>query len=208
MRPLPTKAIIPLSLSLAVLLLSACSIASDHRVPDGQSFARNYTTVAGDIDVGQLARIRNAKTVAGDIEIRERSRAKNLTTVAGDIHLAPDVTVDGSIKTVAGDISVDRGCTIVGNISTVAGHVTLAGSVIEGDVNLSHGKLDATQSRVLGTVRIRRSNADDTPITELTIGPDSEIREIVAEQGTKTRLRIHRSATVHSVSGVEPEYYE
>ncbi|HYC72062.1 MAG TPA: polymer-forming cytoskeletal protein [Opitutaceae bacterium] len=213
MRTIKTPALVPFCLSAALLLLTGCAqIAGGYRVPDDSDKSRSYSSIAGDIDVGRQGSIRNAKTIAGDIDIRERTRVGSLSSIAGSIRLAEEVRVAGSIKTVAGDVDLAEGCTVAGDISTVAGHVRLDGSEVIGDVTVSRGKLDLVRTRVGGTVHIRkfkRAGSDpDAEPAEVTIGPASTVKEVVAEKNAFVRVRIHRTAKVGTVTGIAPEYFD
>lgn len=199
-----------LGLGVAGLGFTGCAtVAEDYRIPDGASKMRGYTSVAGDITVGRQASIHNARTVAGDIDIGEGSRVGSLSTVAGDIHLAAGVKVEGSIRTVSGDVETSRGCTITGNVGTVAGHITLEHSAVAGNVTLTSGKLDLTGTRITGVLRVeaRDDDDDDKDTAKINIGPDSEVTEVIVEPKARARLRIHHTAKVGSVKGVEAEYY-
>lgn len=192
-----------------MLCFTGCAtVAEDYRIPDGASKMRGYTSVAGDIDVGRQASIRDAKTVAGNIDIREGGRSGSLSTVAGDIRLEAGVKVEGSIKTVAGDVETSRGCTITGNVGTVVGHIRLLHSAVTGDVTVTSGRVDLTGTRVTGVLRVEAPDDDDeTRTAKINIGADSEVTEVIVEPKARARLRIHRSAKVGSVKGIEAEYY-
>jgi cytoskeletal protein CcmA (bactofilin family) len=203
------KPLLFLGFGAAGLFFTGCAtVAEDYRIPDGVSKSRSYTSVAGDITVGRQATIRDVRTVAGDIDIREGSRVGSLSTVAGDISLAADVKVAGSIKTVAGDVEIARGCTITGNVGTVAGHITLVHSSVTGDVTVTSGRVDLTGTRINGVLRVEApDDDDDDDRAEIDIGPDSEVTEVMVEPKARARLRIHRTAQVGSVKGIEAEYY-
>jgi acyl-[acyl carrier protein]--UDP-N-acetylglucosamine O-acyltransferase len=176
MRTNRFPALITLGLGATMLFSAGCMhIASDHRIPDGSTTARSYTSVAGDIDVGRNAKVRNLDTVAGDIDVGRGSRVGSLDSVAGDIRVGEEVTVDGSIETVAGDIEIERGCTITGGIDTVAGDISIAESVVKGGITLRHGSLDLQRTRVDGTVRVKWSKDTDTDTPRITIGLGSEV---------------------------------
>jgi DUF4097 and DUF4098 domain-containing protein YvlB len=209
MRTREISALIPLCLTAAVLLTPGCAtVADDYRIPDGATQSRGYTSVAGDIEVGRRATIGKARTVSGDIEIGEGSRTDNLTTVAGKVRLAPNVKVAGSIKTVAGDVEIAKGCAITGDISTVVGRITLTDSTVGRGVTLASGALEVTRSDISGAVRVRYSDNKNAEVAEVTIGPGSVVAELVVEENAKARVKIHRTAKVKSVQGVEAEYYD
>jgi len=209
MRTRKIPALIPLSL-VAILLGSAgcATIADDYRIPDGFAQVRGYTSVAGNIEVGRKATIGSAKTVSGNIEIGEGSRTGSLSSVSGDVRLAADVSVDGSVKTVAGKVEIARGCTITRDVGTIAGRITLTDSTVKGSVTLTVGELDITRSRIAGAVHIEFSEEADADTAEITIGPGSEVGELVVEKKARVQVRIHRTAKVGAIKGVEPEYYD
>lgn len=192
----------------AFLMTGCATIAGGHRIPDGAAKSRGYSSIAGDVVVGRGATVRNVKTVAGEIDIAEGSRVGRLTSVAGNIRVAPDVQVRGSIKTVAGDIEVERGCTVAGDVGTIAGRIWIAGSLVKGDVSLRGGGLDLTHTRVTGVVRVRPPKDNDQDGAEITIGPDSEVAAVTVERDSRARLRIHRSARVGSLDGIEAVYFQ
>jgi DUF4097 and DUF4098 domain-containing protein YvlB len=208
MRTIKPSALIPLCLSAVLLAAGCATVAEDYGIPDGSTQTRSYTSVAGDVKVGRQASIGDAHTVSGDIEIGEGSRVGSLSTVAGEISLAADVQVGGSLMTVAGDIEIARGCTIAGNVGTVAGEIEITDSTVKGNVTLAHGELNLIRARITGTLLVEQPEDEDAKMTEITIGPDSEVTAIVAEKKTKVHLRIHRTAKVGSLKGVVAEYYD
>ncbi len=193
---------------MALFSGGCATIAGGYRIPDSSTRSRSYSSIAGEIDVGRQASIRNAKTIAGEINIGEGSRVRGLDSIAGRIQLASGVTIEGSIKTIAGNIKVGRGCTVGGSIETVAGHISVEDSVVKGDVVLRHGELDLVRTRVMGVVRLKRHHDNDADTAEITIGPDSEVKEVVVDDKTPVHLRIHRSAKVGPVTGAAAEYYD
>lgn len=209
MRTIPRSVTISLCLGAVALFSGGCAtIAGGYRIPDGSAQTRSYSSIAGDIEVGRQASIRNADTIAGDIDIGEGSQVRSLDSIAGQIRLAAEVSVAGSIETIAGDVKISRGCTIGGNVETIAGHISITESVVKGDVILRHGKLNLVRSRVLGVVQVKRAKDKDADTPEITLGPDSEVTEIVVDEKSVAHLRIHRSAKVGSIKGAAAEYYD
>lgn len=209
MRTRETSASIPPFLAASILLSAGCAtIADDYRVPAGSDQGRGYTSVSGDVVVGRQARIGNAKTVSGSIEIGEQSRTGSLSSVAGRIRVGANSKVAGSIKTVAGDVEIAPGCTINGDVGTVAGRVVVTDSVVKGSVTLTDGKLEVVRSHITGAVRIEHTNDANAGIAEITIGPGSEVTELVVEKKAQAKVKIHRGAKVGSIQGVVPEYYD
>lgn len=192
----------------AALLLGGCSVAKDYHVSDGSNTRRSYSSVAGDVEVGSNATVRNAKTVSGDIRVERGSRTRNLSSVSGDVRLDEDVTVEGFIKTVAGDIEIGERCEISGDISTVAGAISISGSLVNGDIRLTAGDLTMAQTRVAGSVSVNNEGENVSGIATVEIGPGSEVGAVVADRPDRVSLRIHRSATVGDVGGIEVEYFD
>lgn len=204
------KATLISCLGAVLLLSSGCAmIAGGYRIPDGATHARNYSSVAGDIDVGRGASVRDIDTVAGDIEIGEGTRVNSLDSVAGDIRLAEKVTVEKSIESVAGDIVIGKGCTVGGGVESVAGDIRIEGSVVKGNIVIRAGDLDLEDSRIAGVIRVKHSkDSDDHGTPRITIGPGSETGDILVDERATVRLRIHRSAKVGKITGAEAEYYD
>lgn len=209
MRIVPCKVLGLLCLAASAFLLTGCgAIAGGYRIPDSATKTRNYSSISGDVDVGRGASIQSVKTVAGGIDVAAGSRVKNLASVAGNIHVAAEVEVAGSIKTVAGDIDIDRGCTVDGDVGTIAGRIAIADSLVKGDVNLRGGALDLTRTKVTGAIRVRSPKGDDRDGADITIGRESDVAEIIVDKDAHAHLRIHRSAKVGSVKGIEAEYFD
>lgn len=193
----------------ALLLASGCAtVADDYRIADGSEQERGYTSVAGNVEVGNSARIGNAKTVSGNIEIGEQSRTGSLSSVAGRIRIGSSSQVGGSIKTVAGDIEIASGCTITGDVGTVAGGITITDSVVKGNVTMNSGQLALNHSKISNTLRIERTDDDDAKPAEVNIGASSEVGKVVVEKGGRVHLRIHRTAKVGTITGATAEYYD
>lgn len=205
------KSFLLLSLSPALLFVSGCAmIAGGYRVPDGTSHDRNYSSVAGDIDIGRRAAVRNVDTVAGDIEIGDGTHVASVDSVAGDVRLGEHVTVDKSVETVAGDIEIGAGCTIGGSVESVAGDISIMNSVVKGDVIARAGDLETERSRIGGVLRVKHVKDKDADLhpPRITVGPGMEVTEIIVDERTTVRLKIHRSAKVGKVTGATAEYYD
>ena len=201
--------LVPLGLIVAMIFSGGCaSIAGDYQIAEGSEQDRNYTSVAGNVDVGRSARIGNAKTVSGGIEIGEYSRTGTLSSVAGRIRVGANGKVDGSVRTIAGDIEIARRCTITGDVGTIAGRITVTDSVVKGGMTQTTGKLTLRGSQVAGTVYVEPPKNDTTEEATVDIGPNSEVGKVIVKQGARVHLRIHRSAKVGAVEGAEAEYYD
>ncbi|MBK1879618.1 hypothetical protein [Pelagicoccus mobilis] len=199
---------IPLFAFLAAFLtlFAGCSVATNHYVKEGADENRSFSTVAGNIRVGANASIRDAKTVAGNIDVRSGSRTGSLNTVAGEIWVGEGAQVRGSVKTVAGNVEVAPGATISGSVNTVAGNVTLKESEVSGDVKIVAGELRVLASKVRGDVVVSKSSKNSGEAL-VDIGEGSQVGGIVVKRSANVRLRIHSSATVGMIEGVEAEYY-
>jgi DUF4097 and DUF4098 domain-containing protein YvlB len=206
------KVLYPVSVSALALLVTGCgSIAGGYRITAGSAHTRSYSSVAGEIEVGQGAMVGPVATVAGDIDIRPNARVASIKSVAGDIHVASNVAVEGSIKTVAGDISIGEGSTVGGSIDSVAGDIRLRDCLVKGDLGSTHGDIQVEHSRVVGVVRAKRHDDKDDDrhsILRIEIGAGSEVGEILVEAGANARVKIHRAAKVGKISGAEPEYID
>lgn len=212
----PANPIMPKSSSLlgicvlfgALLLSGGCTVADDYHIKGGTTHTRSYTSVAGAVNVGASAKIADAKTVAGDISVGTGADTGDLSSVAGSITVGENCRVNGTIKTVAGNIGIRRGCVISGNVNSTAGNIEVADSEIQGGVTQTGGNVAFVRSHVAGVVRIKYTRHDiDRPV-QVDIGPGCDIRELVVEPKAGAVVRIHRTAKVGSIKGVEPEYYD
>lgn len=208
MRTITSSVLTSICLGAAMLLTGCGTIAGGHRVPDGSTQTRNYASIAGDVDVGRQANVGKVDTIAGDIEIGENSRVQSLDSIAGKIRLAAGVTVDGSVETIAGEIEIDRGCTITGSVESVAGDISITDSLVKGGIVIRRGDLEMVRTRVAGVIKVKWAKDKDEPTPRISIGPDSEVGEIVVDERITVRLRIHRSAKVGVVKGATAEYYD
>jgi predicted acyltransferase (DUF342 family) len=209
MHTLLRSALLGVGLGILSFCAGGCAgIAGGYRVPEGTTADRNYSSVAGEIVIGGRSSVGKVDTVAGSIRIGPRSHVRHAESVAGSIRLEEGVAVDGAVETVAGDIEIARACTIGGGIETVAGKISVRDSVVQGNIVLRYGKLDLAGTRVVGVVHLKRAKDKDAETPEITVGPGSEVSEIIVDDNTPVLLRIHRTAKVGAVKGAQAEYFE
>lgn len=202
------KTIIPYLLSAVLIFAGGCSISSDLVVADGES-SGSLHTVDGNINVGERSEISVAKTVDGDISIGLQSRTRNLATVDGNITIAEGVSVRGSVKTVDGNIRIAADSEVTGDLRTVDGDIELSNCLVKGDVRIVAGSVTLENAEVQGTIEVFGKIGGSEDTTSIEIGEQSKVGEIeVSKDRDQVVLRIHRSAQVGEIRGVEPQYFD
>ena len=209
--------------ALLALPLAACADINVGRIDSPGS---SFDTVNGSIRVGANSVVGDLETVNGSVFLGDDSRGEDLETVNGDIHVGDNVRIDsaetvngdivagvelrcsGDLETVNGDIRLGRGADVDESVVTVNGRILLDGARVRGALEIVSGEIETGRGSKIGAITVHEARGSKTSKGKprVTVGADNVVGPIVFEQAGE--LRVHRSARVGRISGVEPVYFD
>lgn len=172
------------------------------------SVVGDLETVNGSLSLGSDSRGESLETVNGGIALGDRVQIDGAETVNGDIVAGVELRCSGDLETVNGDIRLGRGAEIGEDVSTVNGRIALDAARVRGALEIVAGEIDTGRGSNIGAITVRETRGTKTPkgTPRVTVGADSVVGPIVFERDGE--LRVHRSARVGDISGVEPVYFD
>jgi DUF4097 and DUF4098 domain-containing protein YvlB len=192
-------------------LLEGMSLNGDVRVDaDAAAAGRDFSTVNGDIRIGERAQVKRLTTVNGRIVMESGAQAKAVQTVNGAFELGKDAQVTGAVRLVNGQVSLAHGAHVGGNVETVNGEILAHGATIDGDVsNYAGGMLITDSSVVKGGLTVNEpedsDRGDDKP-PRIVIGPGSKVLGALRFE-RPVELYVHETAEVGPITGAEAHRY-
>jgi hypothetical protein len=172
------------------------------------SVVGDLETVNGSVSLGSSSRGGTLETVNGGIDLGDRVRIESAETVNGDIVAGAELICSGDLETVNGDVRLGRGAEVGEDIATVNGRIVLDRATVRGALGIVAGEIDTGRGSNIGAINVHASRGTKTPKGKprVIVGADSVVGPIVFERDGE--LRIHRSARVGTISGVEPAYFD
>ena len=190
-------------------LLAGMSLNGDVQVDADAAVAnRDFSTVNGNIRVGERAQVNRLTTVNGGVTLAPGAQAHAVQTVNGGLELGRDAQVSGAIRLVNGQVSLASGAHAGGNVETVNGPIIAHGATVDGDIsNYAGGMLITDASIVKGALTVREpEESDDRKPPRIVIGPGSKVLGPLTFE-RPVELYIHESAEVGPIKGAEAVRY-
>jgi hypothetical protein len=222
---------VPAVLALAALV-SACDAASvneDLRVSSASDGARgamslngdvfveadtvaessDFSTVNGDIEIADGARVQSVRAVNGNITLGKGAQARSVESVNGRVEIGPDAQLGRGVKLVNGAVTLATGVLVRGSVATVNGEIVARGATIDGDVENYQGGMQILDGSIVKgslTVHEPETGADDREPPRIVIGPDSRVLGPLKFERAVS-LYVHETAQIGPVDGAEPVRY-
>lgn len=183
---------------------SSFDLVNDDIRIGANSTVKSLQTVNGGIELGDGSRAATVETVNGDIKLGARARVDDAETVNGSITAGAGLFVKDDLETVNGDIRIGASADIGGDVSTVNGAIVLDKAIVKGEISIVSGSVDTGSGSKIGSIRVEESNGDRNgkkrkPV--VTIGANTVVDSVIFERDGE--LRVHRSAKLGKVSGVQ-----
>jgi NDP-sugar pyrophosphorylase family protein len=173
--------------------------------PNTVAETSDFSTVNGDIEIADRARVQSVRAVNGDITLGKGAHARSIESVNGRVKLGPDAQLGRGVKLVNGGVSLDTGVLVRGSVATVNGEIVARGATIEGDVENYEGGMQILDGSVVKgslTVHEPETRSDGTP-PRIVIGADSRVVGPLKFE-RDVRLYVHETAEIGPVEGAEP----